>query len=151
VTLLELTSAYAAVAAGAYPVRPRGLEEEEKPWWQRAWQRATGTAATPRSTSCARCSPPWSPGHRPRRGAAVPAFGKTGTTQDSRDALFIGFAQDLVVGVWVGNDDNSPLAGQIAGGGLPARIWRDFMSRRSARRRPRIWRRRSRCRSRRRG
>ena len=58
----------------------------------------------------------------------VPAFGKTGTTQDSRDALFIGFAQDLVVGVWVGNDDNSPLAGQIAGGGLPARIWRDFMT-----------------------
>jgi penicillin-binding protein 1A len=42
--------------------------------------------------------------------------------------LFIGFAQDLVVGVWVGNDDNTPLAGQIAGGGLPARIWRDFMS-----------------------
>jgi penicillin-binding protein 1A len=64
------------------------------------------------------------------RGAAlaVPAFGKTGTTQDSRDAVFIGFAQDLVVGVWVGNDDNSPLAGQIAGGGLPARIWRDFMT-----------------------
>ena len=64
------------------------------------------------------------------RGAAlaVPAFGKTGTTQDSRDALFIGFAQDLVVGVWVGNDDNSPMPGAIAGGGLPARIWRDFMT-----------------------
>ena len=45
------------------------------------------------------------------RGAAlaVPTFGKTGTTQDYRDALFIGFAGDLVVGVWVGNDDNSPL------------------------------------------
>ena len=96
VTLLELTSAYAAVAAGAYPVTPRGLEEQEKPWWQRAWNRATGTSRDP-------------------------AFGKTGTTQDSRDALFIGFADDLIVGVWVGNDDNSPLAGQIAGGGLPAR------------------------------
>ena len=58
----------------------------------------------------------------------MPTFGKTGTTQDNRDALFIGFAEDLVVGVWVGNDDNSPLAGQIAGGGLPARIWRDFMT-----------------------
>jgi penicillin-binding protein 1A len=130
VTLLELTSAYAAVAAGAYPVRPRGLEEQEKPWWQRAWQNATGTSGDPafdelREMLGAVVS------RGTGRGAAltVPAFGKTGTTQDSRDALFIGFAQDLVVGVWVGNDDNSPLAGQIAGGGLPARIWRDFMTR----------------------
>jgi penicillin-binding protein 1A len=42
--------------------------------------------------------------------------------------LFIGFAEDLVVGVWVGNDDNSPLGAAVGGGGLPARIWRDFMS-----------------------
>ena len=56
-----------------------------------------------------------------------PNFGKTGTTQDNRDALFVGYAGDLVVGVWIGNDDNSPLAG-ISGGGLPARIWRDFMT-----------------------
>ena len=41
--------------------------------------------------------------------------------------MFVGFAGDLVVGVWVGNDDNSPLPG-TAGGGLPARIWRDFMT-----------------------
>jgi penicillin-binding protein 1A len=58
---------------------------------------------------------------------AIPAYGKTGTTQDSRDALFIGFAGDLVVGVWVGRDDNQPLKG-VSGGGIPARIWRDFMS-----------------------
>ena len=57
---------------------------------------------------------------------SVPNFGKTGTSQDNRDALFVGYAGDLVVGVWIGNDDNSPLQG-IHGGGLPARIWRDFM------------------------
>jgi penicillin-binding protein 1A len=129
VTLLELTSAYAAVAAQAYPVKPRGLEEQDRAWWQRAWNSATGTssdsafgpmrdllgAVVTRGTG---------------RGAAlsVPAYGKTGTSQDSRDALFIGFTDDLVVGVWVGNDDNSPLPGGIAGGGLPARIWRDFMA-----------------------
>lgn len=58
---------------------------------------------------------------------AIPTFGKTGTSQDNRDALFIGFAGDLVVGVWIGNDDNSPLPG-IGGGGLPAQIWRNFMT-----------------------
>jgi penicillin-binding protein 1A len=58
----------------------------------------------------------------------VPTYGKTGTTQDYRDALFIGFAGDLVVGVWVGNDDNRPMPG-VTGGGAPARIWRNFMSR----------------------
>src|SRR5690606_19854950 len=57
---------------------------------------------------------------------AGPNFGKTGTTQDNRDALFVGYAGGLVVGVWVGNDDNAPLSG-ISGGGVPARIWKDFM------------------------
>ena len=58
---------------------------------------------------------------------SVPTFGKTGTTSDYRDAWFVGFAGDLVVGVWVGNDDNTPLPG-TTGGGTPARIWRAFMS-----------------------
>jgi 1A family penicillin-binding protein len=55
-----------------------------------------------------------------------PVAGKTGTTQDSRDAWFIGITADAVVGVWVGNDDNSPME-RVSGGGLPARIWHDFM------------------------
>jgi penicillin-binding protein 1A len=58
----------------------------------------------------------------------IPAYGKTGTSQDNRDALFVGFAGDLVVGVWIGKDDNAPLKG-VSGGGLPARIWHDFMGR----------------------
>jgi penicillin-binding protein 1A len=56
-----------------------------------------------------------------------PAAGKTGTTQDYRDAWFIGFTRDLVVGVWVGNDDNSGTV-KVTGGGLPAQIWHDFMT-----------------------
>jgi penicillin-binding protein 1A len=130
VTLLELTSAYAAVAAGAYPVRPKGLEDEVKPWWQRMWSRATAGASGDPAFDELRemLGAVVSQGTGRAAALEVPAFGKTGTTQDSRDALFVGFAQDLVVGVWVGNDDNSPLAGQIAGGGLPARIWRDFMT-----------------------
>ncbi len=57
-----------------------------------------------------------------------PAAGKTGTTQAARDAWFIGFTADYVVGVWMGNDDNTPLKG-VTGGGLPAEIWRETMVR----------------------
>jgi penicillin-binding protein 1A len=57
---------------------------------------------------------------------SVPAFGKTGTSQNYRDAYFIGFVGDLVIGVWVGNDDNSPMR-KVVGGMLPAQIWRQVM------------------------
>jgi len=56
-----------------------------------------------------------------------PVAGKTGTTQDYRDAWFVGFTADIVVAVWVGNDDNSP-TDRVSGGALPARIWHDFMT-----------------------
>ncbi|MBQ6974972.1 MAG: penicillin-binding protein 1A [Selenomonadaceae bacterium] len=55
-----------------------------------------------------------------------PAAGKTGTTSDYHDAWFVGYTPDLVAGVWVGNDDNSPTDG-IMGGGIPAMIWSHFM------------------------
>ena len=58
-------------------------------------------------------------------GAVPGAVGKTGTSQDYRDALFIGWAGDLVVGVWVGNDDNSPMD-EVTGGSLPAEIFTAF-------------------------
>jgi penicillin-binding protein 1A len=62
------------------------------------------------------------------RAAAMPwpAAGKTGTSQESRDAWFIGFTRDLVAGVWVGNDDGRPMKG-VTGGGLPTLLWADFM------------------------
>ena len=52
--------------------------------------------------------------------------GKTGTSQDYRDAWFVGFSPYLTAGVWLGNDDNSPTK-QVTGGSLPAVIWRDVM------------------------
>ncbi len=54
------------------------------------------------------------------------AYGKTGTSQDFRDAWFVGFTDEYIAGVWLGNDDNSPMTG-ITGGSLPAQIWRDVM------------------------
>ena len=62
-----------------------------------------------------------------RAALAIPTFGKTGTTQENRDAIFVGFAGDLVVGVWIGRDDNKSL-GRVSGGTVPAQIWRSFMS-----------------------
>jgi penicillin-binding protein 1A len=55
-----------------------------------------------------------------------PAAGKTGTTQNWRDAWFVGFTPDWVAGVWMGDDHGRPMA-KVAGGELPARLWRRFM------------------------
>jgi penicillin-binding protein 1A len=55
-----------------------------------------------------------------------PVYGKTGTSQNFRDAWFIGLTRDLVTGVWVGNDDNAPMD-KVTGGTLPVTIWHDFM------------------------
>ena len=52
--------------------------------------------------------------------------GKTGTTQSSRDALFVGFTSDMTTGVWFGNDDGTPMK-KVTGGGLPAESWHQFM------------------------
>jgi penicillin-binding protein 1A len=56
----------------------------------------------------------------------IPQAGKTGTTDDYRDAWYIGFTPHLVTGVWVGNDDNSPM-NKVVGGSVPAQIWAAFM------------------------
>jgi penicillin-binding protein 1A len=63
------------------------------------------------------------------RRAALDGFaaGKTGTSQDYRDAWFVGFNDALVTGVWIGNDDNSPMK-HVVGGSLPAMIWQRFMA-----------------------
>src|SRR5690606_29775431 len=57
----------------------------------------------------------------------LPAAGKTGTSQDYRAAWSVGFTGDLIAGVWLGNDDNTPMR-DVTGGRLPARLWHDFMA-----------------------
>jgi len=54
------------------------------------------------------------------------AAGKTGTSQNHKDAWFVGYTSHLVAGVWLGNDNSSPM-NRVTGGGPPARLWRDFM------------------------
>jgi penicillin-binding protein 1A len=125
-TLLELTAAYAGVAANSYPVTPRAFKTEEPGWFASLFSGPDRFSSSDHDAieQLLRAAVNRGTG----RAARLPManFGKTGTSQDNRDALFIGYADGLIVGVWIGNDDNKPLAG-INGGGLPARIWRDFM------------------------
>nr|ART39571.1 J443 [uncultured bacterium] len=129
VSLVELTGAYAAIAGGRYPVRPRGLPLDGKDEGLSAFFQRGGSLDAERD---------WGPmldllwaaaneGTGRRAALGVPTFGKTGTTQNNRDALFVGFAGNLVVGVWVGRDDDKSL-GRVTGGTAPARIWRNFMT-----------------------
>jgi penicillin-binding protein 1A len=58
-----------------------------------------------------------------------PSAGKTGTTQDFKDAWFIGYTRQIVAGVWLGTDEGQPMTKDITGGTLPAVIWKSFMER----------------------
>ena len=127
-TLLELTAAYAGVAANEFPVRPHAFAEEEPGWFDWLWDDTESLSGRKHEQIEQLLRSAINDGTGRAAMLRGPNFGKTGTSQDNRDALFVGYAGDLVVGVWIGNDDNSPLAG-ISGGGMPARIWRDFMRR----------------------
>jgi penicillin-binding protein 1A len=125
-SLLELTAAYAAVSANRYPVSPHPIALEELGFFEQLWSGEKRFGSDLHEDLLDLLSAVISQGTGRAAALRIKTYGKTGTSQDSRDALFIGFADDLVVGVWVGNDDNTPLKG-ISGGGLPARIWADFM------------------------
>ncbi|NMW30960.1 penicillin-binding protein [Altererythrobacter sp. RZ02] len=130
VTLLELTAAYAGVAANEHPIVPHAFPQEEEGWFDWLWNGEDSMSGADHEDMEQMLRDTVNKGTGRAAMLSIPNFGKTGTSQGNRDALFIGYAgdgeSDLVVGVWVGNDDNTPLDG-VSGGGLPARIWRDFM------------------------
>src|SRR5215472_11310710 len=135
VTLLEMTRAFAAIAADAQSVEPyairavrngdRVLFTRQKSQLQPAGNPAARAAIHDLLASVVR--------EGTGRAARIngPVEGKTGTSQNHKDAWFIGFTNDIVVGVWVGNDDNTPTRG-VTGGDLPARIWNEFVTQSAA-------------------
>ncbi|MDO7833823.1 transglycosylase domain-containing protein [Sphingobium sp. HBC34] len=128
IPLIELVEAYAAVAAGSYPVVAHGLPPEEQGWFEKLIQRQRHFSDDQLEMIRDLLSSAANRGTGSAAALRTSTFGKTGTTQDSRDAIFVGYAGGLVTAVWIGNDDNAPLPGGAAGGGVPARIWRNFMS-----------------------
>ncbi len=130
VTLLELTAAYATIANEGRLVWPEGIttiqDAKERVLYRRrlidepVLDRPVVQAMTTMLETSLNRGTGWR--------ASLRRFvaGKTGTSSNYRDAWFIGFTRDLVVGVWVGNDDGRPMRG-VTGGGLPAQIFRAFI------------------------
>jgi penicillin-binding protein 1A len=128
VTLIDLAAAYAAIANGGLRVTPFGI---------------AGASAGGRGLPVVRAAPRRVLAAEPAaamrrmleavvargsgRAAALPGravAGKTGTTQDSRDAWFIGMVGGQVIGIWLGNDDARPMD-DVRGGTLPARLFHE--------------------------
>ncbi|HEX3429811.1 MAG TPA: PBP1A family penicillin-binding protein [Rhizomicrobium sp.] len=132
VTPLELTTAYATFASGGLRVAPYFVTAVEDNAHHLLYQRRPAPEPRAIATNVDRDLTMMLYGvitEGTGRSAALPgreAAGKTGTTQDYRDAWFVGFTPDYVTGVWVGNDNNSPMR-NVTGGTLPAAIWKDVM------------------------
>jgi penicillin-binding protein 1A len=131
VNLLELVSAYAPFANGGNGVWAHAITEIRDAAGKIVFRRSgSGLGQVVGSEFVAPMNEMLSAviDHGTGRSAVLPrpAAGKTGTTQDYRDAWFIGYTADLVAGVWLGNDDNSPM-NKVTGGSLPAQTWRRFM------------------------
>jgi penicillin-binding protein 1A len=133
VTLLELTGAFTAFANGGEVAVPfvikRVLSADGRVMFERQGSRG-GQELGARETADMNMmlTSVMNAGTGTRARLAVhPAAGKTGTTQDYRDAWFIGYTGHYTAGVWVGNDDNSEMK-RVTGGSIPASIWKEVMN-----------------------
>ena len=131
VSLLELTASYAVVANGGISVWPHAISTIKDREGGILYSRTDGADHEVLSPYVVRVISEMLEGViRSGTGKfADPGFrsaGKTGTSQGFRDAWFVGYSRKLVTGVWMGNDDNTPMKG-VTGGSYPARLWGEFM------------------------
>jgi penicillin-binding protein 1A len=131
--LIEMTAAYAAIAAGGVEVRPWGIQSITSADGHVLYNRAPDTPrvlvapfVASHMTNLLRAAVETGTGRAAQIGR--PLAGKTGTTSSNKDGWFIGFTPELVAGVWMGRDDARAVPG-LAGGQAPARIFAGFMSR----------------------
>lgn len=130
--MFEFVRAYGAFANGGYVVQPYAIERIEDsrgrvlyraPKTKSSHQLSLKTAAE--MTAMLKTVILSGTGRAANIGK--PAAGKTGTTDDYRDAYFVGYTPDIVTGVWVGDDNNNKMGG-LTGGTVPAKIWKDVMT-----------------------
>ena len=132
VSMLEIAAAYAPFANGGYGVLPFGIIEIRVPKGRVLYRRrGSGLDRVIDIRHAAQMSKMLEGTIQAGTGKAArlkrPVAGKTGTSQDYRDAWFVGYSADLIAAVWLGNDDGAPMK-RVTGGGMPARLWRDFMT-----------------------
>src|SRR5258706_3738036 len=132
VSLAELVGAYAPFANGGQGVSPHVVTKIRTTHGKLLYARPAdqlGQVVEPRHVAMMNTMMQETLLSGTARKAEIPgwmAAGKTGTSQDFRDAWFIGYTANLVTGVWLGNDDNSPTR-KATGGGLPVEVWTRFM------------------------
>jgi penicillin-binding protein 1A len=132
VSVIELVGAYAPFANGGLGVSPHVVTKIRNDKGKILYDRPAdqlGQVIEPRSVAMMNTMMRETLISGTARKAEIPgwmAAGKTGTSQDFRDAWFIGYTAKLVTGVWLGNDDNSPTK-KTTGGGLPVEVWTRFM------------------------
>ena len=131
VSLLELTSAYVPFANGGNAIIPYGIEEIKdsngKIIYRREGSGLGSVISAPHLSSINKMLKRTIVDGTGRFAKIDrPAAAKTGTSQNFRDAWFIGYSPDFISGVWVGNDDGSGMNG-VTGGTVPAKIWKDIM------------------------
>ena len=132
VKVIDMATAYSAIANGGYATWPHAIKEIYTKDGYQLYQRGVDEenrildkkAVKDLTKMLVKVIDKGTGKRAKTRGFAA---GKTGTTQDYRDAWFVGFTDEYVIAVWVGNDDNSPMKG-ITGGTLPADIWKKIAS-----------------------
>lgn len=136
-SLLRLTTAYAHMPSYGYRVEPYGITEIRTPRGKKLYAHKGRDAPQVVGNDIVEMMN-YMMMDVVRRGTATKAAlpgrdvaGKTGTSQDFKDAWFIGYTAQLATGVWVGNDNNRAML-KVTGGSLPAQIWHDFMLKASA-------------------
>ncbi len=134
VTLMELTGAYAAFMNGGYKATPHVIRrvttaDGSKVLYENTYDNPPRVLSeTVAANMNAMMMGVIDQGTgKSAKLAGWQAAGKTGTTQNSRDALFVGFTSNLTTGVWFGNDDGKPMK-KVTGGGLPAKAWQEYMT-----------------------
>ena len=132
VKLFEFTRAYSAFANGGFVTQPYSVVKIESPRGKILYEapktrmyRELNYRTAVQMTAIMKTVITSGTGRAANIG--VPSAGKTGTTNNNRDAYFVGYTPNVVAAVWVGNDDNSTSSKGVVGGTVPARIWHDAM------------------------